>query len=37
MKTIKCKITNKVDVFEYLRKYNSVLHIAYNRLKDGIS
>ena len=37
MKTIKCKITNEVDVSEYLRKYNSVLHIAYNRLKDGIS
>ena len=37
MKTIKCKITNEIDIFEYVRKYNSVLHIAYNSLKDGIS
>ena len=37
MKTIKCKITNVVDFSEYLRKYNSVLHIAYNSLKDGVS
>lgn len=37
MKTIKCKLVNKIDISEYLRKYNSVLHIAYNCLKDGIS
>lgn len=37
MKTIRCKITNEVDVSEYLRKYNSVLHISYNQLKNGIS
>ena len=37
MKTIKCKIANKVDFSDYLRKYNSVLHIAYNNLKTGIS
>ena len=37
MKTIKCKITNEVDFSEYVRKYNSVLHIAYNSLKNGIS
>lgn len=37
MKTIKCKITNEVDVSEYLRKYNSVLRISYNCLKDRFS
>lgn len=37
MKTIKCKTINEFDISEYLRKYNSVLHIAYNRLEDGIS
>lgn len=37
MKTIKCKIINKIDIFEYLQKYNSVLHISYNQLKNGIS
>ena len=37
MKTIKCKITNEVDVSEYLRKYNSVLRISYNCLKSGVS
>ena len=37
MKTIKCKITNKIDISEYLRKYNSVLHISYKSLKAGIS
>lgn len=37
MKTIKCKITNEVDFSEYIRKYNSVLHITFNQLKDGIS
>lgn len=37
MKTIKCKITNEVDISEYLRKYNSVLHLSYNQIKNGIS
>ena len=37
MKTIKCKITNEIDISEYLRKYNSVLHISYNQLKNKIS
>ena len=37
MKTIKCKITNEVDISEYLRKYNSVLHLSYNQIKSGIS
>lgn len=37
MKTIKCKITNEVDISEYLRKYNSVLHLSYNHIKNGIS
>lgn len=37
MKTIKCKITNSIDVSEYLRKYNSVLHISYNRLKKHVT
>ena len=37
MKTIKCKITNKVDISEYLRNYNSVLHLSYNQIKSGIS
>lgn len=37
MKTIKCKIVNEVDVAEYVRKYNTVLRIAYNCLKDEIS
>lgn len=37
MKTIKCRITNEIDVSEYLRKYNSVLRISYNCLKSGVS
>lgn len=37
MKTIKCKISNEINVSEYIRKYNSVLHISYNSLKSGIS
>ena len=37
MKTIKCKITNEVDISEYLRNYNSVLHLSYNQIKSGIS
>lgn len=37
MKTTKCKTVNEVDVAEYVRKYNAVLRIAYNCLKDGIS
>lgn len=37
MKTIKCKITNEIDVSDYIRKYNSVLHISYNAFKDGSS
>ena len=37
MKTIKCKITNEVDISEYLRKYNSVLHLSYKYIKNGIS
>lgn len=37
MKTVKCKIVNEIDVSEYLRKYNSVLRISFNRLKDGVS
>ena len=37
MKTIKCKITNNIDVSEYLRKYNSVLHISYNSLKKYVT
>lgn len=37
MKTIKCKITNKVDISEYLRNYNSILHLSYNQIKNGIS
>ena len=37
MKTIKCKITNEIDISEYLRKYNSVLHISYNQPKNKIS
>ena len=37
MKTIKCKITNEIDVSEYLRKYNSVLHLAYNRFQEGMT
>lgn len=34
MKTIKCKIVNEVNVSEYLRKYTSVLHIAYKMLRN---
>ena len=37
MKTIKCKITNEVDISDYLRNYNSVLHLSYNQIKSGIS
>ena len=37
MKTIKCKITNEVDISDYLRNYNSVLHLSYNHIKNGIS
>ena len=37
MKTIKCKITNEVDISEILRNYNSVLHLSYNDIKSGIS
>jgi hypothetical protein len=37
MKTVKCKIANEIDVSEYLRKYNSILRISFNRLKDSVS
>ena len=37
MKTTKCKIANEVNIAEYVCKYNTVLRIAYNCFKDGIS
>jgi hypothetical protein len=37
MISIKCKITNKIDIDDYARQFNNVVRYAYNRFTEGKS
>lgn len=37
MITIKLKLVKPIDITDYLKQYSNVSHVAYNRLKEGLS
>lgn len=36
MKTIKLNILNNLDILKDMKTFNSIIHLAYNRFKDGL-